>query len=216
MTFSRKTLSRLTYDPTTVEARLWGYARVSTDDQKLDLQLDALKRAGVGGGRIYVEKISGASHKRPELAKVWKALREGDTLVVWRLDRLGRSLLDLLSRMQDLEKRGIKFRSLTEAIDTGTASGRLVMHMVGAIAEFERQLTRERTKAGVKAHRDRGGRHGAPQKLDLGKVETMLRSGQSVKQVADAMGVFPSNVYYHFNATVVRRLAAEGPKRKGK
>lgn len=193
---------------------MFGYARVSTDDQRLDLQLDALVKAGVARGDIYIEKISGASAKRIELSKAFKAVRSGDTLVVWRLDRLGRSLLDLLGRMQELERRGVKFRSLTEAIDTGTAAGRLIMHVVGAIAEFERQLTRERTKAGVAAHRARGGKHGAPLKLDLAKTETLLRTGIPVTEVARRMGVHVNNVYYHFNSTVCRRLAAEGPKRK--
>lgn len=217
MSFSRRTLSKLLL-PTNhvIEGRLWGYARVSTDDQKLDLQLDALNRAGVITERIYVEKLSGARSNRPELAKVLKQCREGDTLIVWRLDRLGRSLLDLLTKLQELERRGVKFRSLTESIDTGTAAGRLIMHVVGAIAEFERQLTRERTKAGVAAHRARGGRHGAPQKLNLARVEELLRSGKPVGEVAKIMRVFPSGIYYHFPATVCRRLAAEGPKKPKK
>jgi len=194
--------------------RLWGYARVSTEDQRLDLQIDDLVKAGVPRGDIYVEKISGAKRDRPELAKVTKAMRSGDTLVVWRLDRLGRSLLDLLTRLEALHKRGIKFRSLKDAIDTDTAVGRLFLHVLGAMAEFERQLTIERTKAGIRSHRAKGGRHGAPLKLDLAKTEKLLRTGIPVTEVARRMGVHVNNVYYHFDATVCRRLAAEGPKRK--
>jgi hypothetical protein len=125
-----------------------GYARVSTDDQNLDLQRDALQQAGCS--TIYEEAASGKSTARPELEQCRKALRAGDTLVVWRLDRLGRSLPDLVQIVADLEQRGVHFESLTEKIETGNAAGKLQFHVFAALAEFERGLIRERTRAGLK------------------------------------------------------------------
>src|SRR5256884_1733466 len=123
-----------------------GYCRVSTDDQNPALQLTALKRAGCR--RIFTDKATGAHVKRPELTKCLKALKAGDVLVVWKLDRLGRSLRDLIALLDDLKTRGVAFRSLTEAIDTATATGRAMWQMVGILAELERSLIQERTKAG--------------------------------------------------------------------
>ncbi|KAB8152616.1 recombinase family protein [Raoultella ornithinolytica] len=131
-----------------------GYARVSTDDQHLDLQRDALQQAGCSV--IYEEAASGKSAARPELEQCRKALRAGDTLVVWRLDRLGRSLHDLVQIVAELEQRGVHFESLTEKIETGSASGKLQFHVFAALAEFERGLIRERTQAGLAAARARG------------------------------------------------------------
>ena len=122
-----------------------GYARVSTDDQNLDLQRDALQKTGCA--LIYEEAASGKSADRPELEQCRKALRAGDTLVVWRLDRLGRSLPDLVQIVADLEQRGIALESLTEKIETSSAAGKLVFHVFAALAEFERNLIRERTQA---------------------------------------------------------------------
>lgn len=190
-----------------------GYARVSTEDQRLDLQLDALERDGCERARVFVEKVSGASKRRPALDQCMRALRSGDTLVVWRLDRLGRNLLDLLTRMQSLDARGIKFRSLTESIDTGTAAGRLIMHVVGAIAEFERQLTRERTKAGVAARRERGGKHGAPLRINLAEAERLLREGKTVSEAARAIRCSRAALHHHYTAEDARRFARLGPKR---
>jgi DNA invertase Pin-like site-specific DNA recombinase len=141
-----------------------GYARVSTDDQHLDLQRDALTKAGCGV--VYEEKASGKSADRPELAQALKALRAGDTLTVWRLDRLGRSLPDLVCIVFGLEQRGIGFESLTERIDTTSATGRLTFHLFAALAEFERNLIRERTQAGLAAARARGRKGGRRPKLD--------------------------------------------------
>lgn len=141
-----------------------GYARVSTVEQTLDLQRDALVGAGVDC--MYEEKASGKSADRPELAQCLKALREDDTLVVWRLDRLGRNLKDLVQVVTDLEARGIKFRSLTEAIDTSGPTGTLVFHMFAALAQFERELARERTLAGLTAARARGRKGGRPPVLN--------------------------------------------------
>jgi DNA invertase Pin-like site-specific DNA recombinase len=153
-----------------------GYARVSTDDQHLDLQRDALQQAGCSV--IYEEAASGKSAARPELEQCRKALRAGDTLVVWRLDRLGRSLHDLVQRAAELEQRGVHFESLTEKIETGSASGKLQFHVFAALAEFERGLIRERTQAGLAAARARGRAGGRKPKLDdqqVREIKALLR-----------------------------------------
>ena len=133
-----------------------GYARVSTDDQNLDLQRDALALAGCS--TVYEETMSGKSADRPELGHCLKALRSGDTLVVWRLDRLGRSLPDLVGIVSSLEREGVAFESITERIETTSAAGKLIFHVFAALAEFERNLIRERTRAGLAAARARGTR----------------------------------------------------------
>jgi DNA invertase Pin-like site-specific DNA recombinase len=140
-----------------------GYARVSTGEQTLDLQLDALAKAGCG--KVFEETASGAKADRVVLAKLLGYLRAGDTLVVWRLDRLGRSLGHLIATVAELAERGVGFRSLTERIDTTTSGGKLVFHVFGALAEFERDLVRERTQAGLAAARARGRLGGRPRKL---------------------------------------------------
>lgn len=145
-----------------------GYARVSTEDQDTRLQLDALTDAGCE--RIYQEAVSGGKRERPELAKCLDALRRGDTLTVWRLDRLGRSLKDLVGMVSDLEARGVAFSSLSEAIDTGSAGGKLIFHVFAALAEFERSLIRERTRAGLAAARARGRKGGRPRKMSADQV----------------------------------------------
>jgi DNA invertase Pin-like site-specific DNA recombinase len=139
---------------------LIGYARVSTDEQTLHLQEDALKAAGCD--RLFTDTISGATSERPGLAEALDFIRPGDTIVVWRLDRLGRSLRHLIETITDLEKRGIGFRSLTESIDTTSPGGKLIFHIFGALAEFERDLIRQRTRAGLEAARARGRRGGRP------------------------------------------------------
>jgi DNA invertase Pin-like site-specific DNA recombinase len=141
------------------------YARVSTLDQKPALQIDALK--AVGCARIFTEKASGAQHERPELKAALDYIREGDTLVVWKLDRLARSMRQLIETVEDLQSRGIELRSLTESIDTATPGGRLVFHIFGALAEFERAVIRERTSAGLQAARERGKKGGRPRTLGL-------------------------------------------------
>lgn len=141
---------------------LIGYARVSTDEQNPALQFDALTRAGCA--RIFTDSASGALLNRPELDKALARLKPGDTLVTWKLDRLGRSLAHLISLVAQLEARGIAFCSLSEAIDTGTPSGRLLFHVMGALAEFERALISERTRAGMAAARARGSVIGRPTK----------------------------------------------------
>ncbi|MBA3506476.1 MAG: recombinase family protein, partial [Betaproteobacteria bacterium] len=140
-----------------------GYARVSTGEQTLDLQLDALHAAGCG--TVYRETASGTKADRPVLEDVLSYLRKGDTLVVWRLDRLGRSLKHLIETVERLEAMGVGFQSVTEAIDTTTSGGKLVFHIFAALAEFERTLIRERTRAGLKAARARGRQGGRPMTL---------------------------------------------------
>src|SRR6266545_1247942 len=141
---------------------LIGYARVSTNEQNLDLQRDALRKAGVSSKNLYTDKITDTKAERPGLAEALSHLRQGDTLVVWRLDRLGRSLKHLIETVTALKQQGIAFQSITEHIDTATATGQLVFHIFGALAEFERNLINERTMAGLEAARTRGRKGGRP------------------------------------------------------
>ena len=174
-----------------------GYARVSTDDQNLDLQCDALHLAGVDS--IYEEKASGKNAGRPELEHCLKALREGDTLVVWRLDRLGRSLTDLVHIVSELEEKGIGFESITEKIETTSAAGKLVFHVFAALAEFERNLIRERTRAGLAAARARGRAGGRKPKLDTRQIREIKRLMSDptipVSQIAERYKVSRTTVY---------------------
>ena len=148
---------------------LIGYARVSTHEQTLNLQQDALTKAGCT--KIFTDTSSGANTERIGLEDALTYVRKGDTLVVWRLDRLGRSLPHLIATMTDLEERGIGFKSLTEHIDTTTSGGKLIFHIFGALAEFERNLIRERTQAGLVAARARGKKGGRPKALTAKQVE---------------------------------------------
>jgi DNA invertase Pin-like site-specific DNA recombinase len=148
-----------------------GYARVSTDDQTLDLQRDAVKRARCR--EMYEAQASGKDTVRPQLEGCLKSLREGDTLVVWQLDRLGRNLADLVKLIAGLEQRKINFESLTEKIETNSPDGRLVFHVFAGLAEFERSLIRERTVAGLKAARARGRTGGRPANLSPKEVRTI-------------------------------------------
>lgn len=164
-----------------------GYARVSTQDQNSELQLDALKQAGCR--EIFTEKMTGTLRARPELTSCLRTLRSGDTLVVWRMDRLARSLKDLVEIIDDLHQREIGFRSLTESIDTTSASGKLIFHIFGALAEFEHSLILERTKAGLAAARARGrkgGRRPSMSSLDVKKAAAMLSDPLMTKaEIAD-------------------------------
>jgi DNA invertase Pin-like site-specific DNA recombinase len=152
---------------------LIGYARISTQDQTLDLQRDALQHAGCE--RIFTDTVSGSKAERPGLDVALEQLRSGDVLVVWRLDRLGRSLPHLIETIRALSERGIGFKSLTEQIDTTSPSGKLIFHVFGALAEFERDLIRERTQAGLSAARARGRIGGRPKALDPKKLEMLQR-----------------------------------------
>jgi DNA invertase Pin-like site-specific DNA recombinase len=143
--------------------RFFGYARVSTDVQDLDLQLDALLKAGCVKKNIYTDKLSGAKTARPGLDECLRQLKTGDTLIVWRLDRLGRSVRHLIDLVEDLRQRAVGFKSICDgAIDTTTASGELIFHIFTALAQFERRLVQERTKAGLTAARARGRKGGRP------------------------------------------------------
>jgi DNA invertase Pin-like site-specific DNA recombinase len=177
-----------------------GYARVSTQDQKPELQLDALKQAGCE--RLFTEKASGAQRERPQFQAALDYIRQGDTLVVWKLDRLARSLKQLIETVEELEQRGIGFRSLTESIDTTTSGGRLVFHIFAALAEFERSIIRDRTRAGLDAARARGRVGGRPQALsgkDRTVVAALLRDPSlTVKEIAQRLDVAPSTIYAHF------------------
>ena len=162
---------------------LIGYARVSTTDQTLDLQKDALEKAGCS--RIFTDTASEAKAERVGLDEAMSHLREGDTLIVWRLDRLGRSLKHLIETITGLENRGIGFKSLTESIDTTTSGGKLIFHIFGALAEFERDIIRERTQAGLNAARARGRKGGRPKALTGRKVDMARELYESRKHSID-------------------------------
>ncbi|MGP6158602.1 MAG: recombinase family protein [Vulcanimicrobiaceae bacterium] len=173
-----------------------GYARVSTDVQTARLQLDALK--AVGCERIFEDKESGALRSRPRLDHVLAELRAGDTLVVWKLDRLGRSLRHLLEVAETLRERGAALRSLTEHIDTGTAAGKMLYAVLGAVAQFERDVLRERTVAGMRAAKRRGEHIGRPAALNpalVREARTMLARGESPSHVARVLRVGRSTLY---------------------
>lgn len=177
---------------------LLGYARVSTADQNPDLQSDALSAAGCF--KVWTDIASGAKTDRPELAALMDVLRPGDTLVVWRLDRLGRSLPHLIETVTDLEQRGVAFRSLTESIDTSTAGGRLIFHIFGALADFERSLIKERTVAGLAAARERGRVGGRPAALTPAKTrqaKKMRAEGVPMSEIAEVLEVARSTLYLH-------------------
>jgi len=180
---------------------LIGYARVSTYDQNLDLQKDALEKAGCK--KIYVEQMSGSSRIRPELEKTLEMLRNGDTLVVWRLDRLGRSLKHLIELISKLEQREIGFKSLMESMDTTTSGGKLIFHIFGALAEFEHNLIKERTSAGLAAARARGRNGGRPLKLDEKKRELAIKlyneRERSIKEICQIMGVSKPTLYSYIH-----------------
>jgi DNA invertase Pin-like site-specific DNA recombinase len=179
-----------------------GYSRVSTDDQNPALQIDALKKAECA--HIFQDKLTGATIKRPALTKCLKNLRAGDTLIVWKLDRLGRSLRDLINMLDDLRDRGIEFRSLTEAIDTATPTGRAMWQMIGVLAELERTLIVERTRAGMQAARKRGIRPGPKKKLTPQQIEHAKELRKKGKH-PDQIGLLLGGVS---RATVYRALAA--------
>jgi DNA invertase Pin-like site-specific DNA recombinase len=175
-----------------------GYARVSTGEQTLDLQLDALTKAGCG--KIYQETASGAKADRPVLDEVLSYLRKGDTLIVWRLDRLGRSLKHLIEVVAALAERGIGFKSVTEQIDTTTPGGKLIFHVFGALAEFERDLIRERTHAGLAAARARGRLGGRPRKLtdakSLDLARTLYAGGETdIDTICQTLGISRATLY---------------------
>ena len=173
-----------------------GYARVSTRDQHDALQQDALQQAGCA--RIFTDVASGAHSERAALQEALEFLREGDTLVVWRLDRLGRSLRHLLELSEHLESRGIQLRSLTEHLDTSSPGGRLIFGLMSALAQFERDLIRERTHAGLQAARDRGRTGGRPSVMTPAKASAALRlhrAGTPISHIADSLEVSRATIY---------------------
>lgn len=176
---------------------LVGYARVSTSDQNLDLQVDNLKASGCE--KVFPEKIGSRKVDRPQLMAALEFLRDGDTLVVWKLDRLGRSIKDLIQIVELLQSRGIAFKSLTEGIDTTTAGGRLIFHIFGALAEFERDLIRERTNAGIAAAKARGregGRRFEFTKQRIADIDTLVELNQdSVAEICRVHGISRSTYY---------------------
>jgi len=178
-----------------------GYARVSTDDQNLHLQEDALTAAGCE--QIYKDTISGAKTKRVGLSDALAYAREGDTIVVWRLDRLSRSLKDLIEIVADLETKGIGLKSLHEAIDTNSSSGKLIFHIFGALAEFERNLIRERTYAGLAAARARGRTGGRPVALSAAKKALAIKlynaKELTVQEVCVTVGISKPTLYKYIN-----------------
>jgi len=178
-----------------------GYARVSTMDQNPELQFDALQQAGCE--KVYQDKVSGAKADRPGLQEALDYLRPGDCIVVWRLDRLGRSLKHLIEVAEELEGKGIGLASLQEGLDTTTSGGKLIFHIFGALAEFERNLIRERTKAGLTAARARGRVGGRREKLTPAQIETLKKMYESrqhtVKEICGVLGITKPTLYRYLS-----------------
>ena len=179
-----------------------GYARVSTLDQNLDLQKDALKQAGCK--QIFEDKISGVKTEREGLIKAFAMLREGDTLVVWKLDRLGRSLKHLVQTVHDLQEQGIGFKSLQENLDTTSSGGKLIFHIFAALAEFERDIIRERTNAGLTAARARGRQGGRPKGRDATKRAAAMALSQDksrpVTEICKMLGISRTSFYRYIQS----------------
>ena len=174
---------------------LVGYARVSTEDQNLELQLDALKQAGAE--KVFTDKVSSVKN-RPGLEEALAYVREGDVLVVWKLDRLGRTVKGLIDLVASLQERGVQFRSLTDGIDTSTPAGRFFFHVMAALAEMERELIRERTNAGLASARARGRKGGRKPKMSESKLaaaKQLLDAGRPAQEVADNLGVSRATLY---------------------
>lgn len=191
--------------------KLLGYARVSTADQSPQLQLDALDQEGCA--RVWVDHASGTKASRPQWDQLLDYARDGDTIVVWRLDRAGRSLRNLIDLTLELEQRGIGLKSLHESIDTTTASGRLMFQIMGALAEFERGLLSERTQAGLLSARARGRRGGRQPKLTAAQdkgIRSMYDAGkQTIRDISDAFSVSASTVYRSLDRTASPTAAKE-------
>ena len=181
---------------------LIGYARVSTNDQNLDLQTDALKKAGCQ--KICSDKISGAKAERPGLQKVLDLSRAGDTLVIWRLDRLGRSIKDLIQISEILKEQNIGLKSLQEGIDTTTSTGQLMFNLLASLAEFERNLIRERSKAGLEAARSRGKIGGRPKALDLNQQQLVVKlyndRQHSIAEICKMMSISKPTLYSYVSS----------------
>lgn len=175
---------------------LIGYARVSTQDQNLELQREALLKAGCK--KIFSDKISGSRAERPGLGKAMELLRDGDSLVVWKLDRLGRSVKNLVDLVGELAREGVHFKSLTDSIDTTTASGRFFFHVMASLAEMERELTVERTRAGLEIARQLGRKGGRRRQMTDSKIASakkLLANGVPPRDVAENLGVSVPTLY---------------------
>jgi len=186
-----------------------GYARVSAADQNPQLQLDALREAGCG--KVFVEKITGSLRERPQLTAALEYIRPGDVLVVWKLDRLGRSLLHLIEVVTGLRDHGVDFRSLKENIDTTTATGRLIFHILAALAEFERDMIRERAAAGRAAAIAQGKTGGRPRSMDddkLAAAKALLATKRTVAQAAKSIGVSRATLYRYLTESVAEVIDA--------
>jgi DNA invertase Pin-like site-specific DNA recombinase len=192
---------------------LVGYARVSTEDQNLDLREDALQKTGCG--KLFTDIASGAKDERVGLAEAIAFLRPGDTLVVWKLDRLGRSLKHLIATVTDLQARKVGFRSLQESIDTTTSGGKLIFHVFGALAEFERDLIRERTQAGLQAARARGRKGGRPRSLDakkLARARSLHKEpANTIADICATLGISRATFYRHLGSPD-EQAGADGPR----
>jgi DNA invertase Pin-like site-specific DNA recombinase len=189
--------------------RVLGYARVSTADQSLELQTTALLKADVHPDDIFSEQVSGVSRKRPALELLLATMQPGDTLVVWKLDRLGRSLADLIKKMEMLHNRGVRFRSITEGIDTSSAMGTLLFHILGAVAQFERDLTRERTIARIEQMKAKGEVVGAPRKFgpkEIAEAERMFRQGARTGEVRRHFGIAANTIYNYISSKRIKAL----------
>ena len=185
--------------------RLIGYARVSTQEQDLNLQLDALEKAGCSKDKIFVDKISGSKAERPGLEKCLAVIQPGDTLLVWRLDRLGRSMVHLISLIEDLRTKQIGFKSICDgAIDTTTASGELIFNIFSSLAQFERRLIQERTKAGLDAARARG-RQGGRKKVEATNPKVMMAKnmhkdhGMSIENICKTLKISRASFYRYLS-----------------
>ena len=181
----------------------YGYARVSTEDPNPDIQLAALKKAGCK--KLFKDEVTGAHVYRPALARCLKALKTGDTLIVWKLDRLDRGLRGLVHMLDDFKQRGIRFKSLAEAIDTETPRGRIMWQMIGVLAELERSLVTERTRAGVKAAQRRGVKFGRKLKLTpdrLAHARKMINLGKTPTEAAKIIGIGRTTLYRALQNTV--------------
>lgn len=195
---------------------LIGYARVSTHEQKLSLQLDALKKAGCE--EIFTDKVSGAKETRPGLEKAFDTLQEGDTLVVWKLDRLGRSVKHLIEIVNQLNDNGINFKSLQESLDTTSSTGKLIFNIFASLAEFEKDLILERTQAGLKAARARGKLGGRPKKMNDEKLELAVKMMKDitipVRDVCDTLNISKSTLYRYLRSKEAMKLKSKIDKKQ--
>jgi DNA invertase Pin-like site-specific DNA recombinase len=192
--------------------RLIGYARVSTREQNLQMQIDALQRAGVLDDNLWVEKVSGVSSRRPQRDLALIDARDGDTFVVWRLDRLGRSVSDLYKQVETMRDRGVKFRSLTDNVDTATTTGKLMFGIFAVLAEFERNQTIERTMAGMASARARGRMPGRAPKLTAAKladIRQKIKEGWSVAECAAKYKVSDNAIYRYFPSAELELIRNE-------